>query len=122
MSSTCSANSEPWGLNLLRGAASAGDRLLVGPYYESHGQARRAPLVCSKRRATASSSGLCGMAGSLHSGKDFASLGPIGSDSKIDLTARLTGQVTVSVGPRIQRDEMTGRISRSIMFQIALKT
>ena len=42
--------------------------------------------------------------------------------AKIDLTARLTSQVTVSLGPRIQRDELTGRISRSVVFQIALKT
>ena len=30
---------------------------------------------------------------------------------KLDLTARLTSQVTVGVGPRIQRDELTGRVA-----------
>ena len=42
--------------------------------------------------------------------------------SKIELAARLTRQVTVSAGPRIQRDELTGRISRSVVLQVALKT
>jgi hypothetical protein len=42
--------------------------------------------------------------------------------AKIEMAARLTSQVTISAGPRIQRDELTGRISRSVVFQIALKT
>jgi hypothetical protein len=42
--------------------------------------------------------------------------------AKIELAARLTSQVTISAGPRIQRDELTGRISKSIVFQVALKT
>ena len=42
--------------------------------------------------------------------------------AKIDLTARLTAQVTIGVGPRIQHDELTGRTSRSVVFQVALKT
>jgi hypothetical protein len=41
---------------------------------------------------------------------------------KLDLTARLSEQVTISVGPRLQQDQRTGRYSRSIVFQIALKT
>jgi hypothetical protein len=41
---------------------------------------------------------------------------------KLDIAARLTSQITVSAGPRIQRDNLTGRISRSIVFQIAAKT
>jgi len=41
---------------------------------------------------------------------------------KLELAARLTSQVTISAGPRLQRDELTGRISRSVVFQIALKT
>ena len=42
--------------------------------------------------------------------------------ARLDLAARLTSQVTISAGPRIQKDELTGRISRSVIFQIALKT
>jgi hypothetical protein len=42
--------------------------------------------------------------------------------AKIELAARLTTQVTISAGPRIQRDKLTGRISKSVVFQIALKT
>ncbi len=42
--------------------------------------------------------------------------------AKIELSARLSSQVTISAGPRIQRDELTGRISRSVVFQVAIKT
>ncbi len=42
--------------------------------------------------------------------------------AKIELAARLSSQVSISAGPRIQRDEVTGRIARSIVFQIAIKT
>jgi hypothetical protein len=42
--------------------------------------------------------------------------------AKIEIAARLTSQLTVSVGPRIQRDEITGRTTRSVVFQLALKT
>jgi hypothetical protein len=42
--------------------------------------------------------------------------------AKFELSARLTPQATLSVGPRIQRDEVTGRVTRSIVFQLALKT
>lgn len=41
---------------------------------------------------------------------------------KLDLAARLSRQFTISAGPRIQRDEISGRISRSIVFQVAMKT
>jgi hypothetical protein len=41
---------------------------------------------------------------------------------RLDLAARLAPQVTISAGPRIQRDELTGRYSRSVVFQIAFKT
>lgn len=42
--------------------------------------------------------------------------------AKIELAARLTSQLTISAGPRIQRDELTDRIAKSVVFQIALKT
>jgi hypothetical protein len=41
---------------------------------------------------------------------------------RLDLAARFTSQVTVSAGPRIQKDEVTGRIYRSVVLQVALKT
>jgi hypothetical protein len=41
---------------------------------------------------------------------------------KLELSARLSSQITVTAGPRIQRDEITGRIARSAVFQIAMKT
>jgi len=41
---------------------------------------------------------------------------------KLDVSARLSGQVTLGIGPRIQRDELTGRITRSVIFQLAVKT
>ncbi|MDQ2949124.1 MAG: hypothetical protein M3Y27_24830 [Acidobacteriota bacterium] len=42
--------------------------------------------------------------------------------AKLELSARLTPQVTISAGPRIQHDTVTGRTSKSIVFQVALKT
>jgi hypothetical protein len=42
--------------------------------------------------------------------------------AKVELAARLSSQVTVTAGPRIQRDEVSGRIARSVVFQLALKT
>ena len=41
---------------------------------------------------------------------------------RIDIAARLRSQVTLSAGPRIQRDVLTGRISRSLVIQMAVKT
>jgi hypothetical protein len=41
---------------------------------------------------------------------------------RLDLAARLSSQVTLSVGPRLQRDEINGRMTRAIVFQVALKT
>ncbi len=42
--------------------------------------------------------------------------------AKVELAARLTPQVSVSVGPRIQRDEGTGRIAKSVLFQVTVKS
>ena len=42
--------------------------------------------------------------------------------ARLDLAARLSGQFTISAGPRIQKDELTGRISRSVLFQVTFKT
>jgi hypothetical protein len=42
--------------------------------------------------------------------------------AKIELSARLSSHITISAGPRIQRDRITGRTARSVVFQMALKT
>ncbi|HLK62841.1 MAG TPA: hypothetical protein VKU19_05355 [Bryobacteraceae bacterium] len=42
--------------------------------------------------------------------------------AKFELAARLTSQATVSIGPRIQWDPISGRITRSVVFQLAVKT
>ena len=42
--------------------------------------------------------------------------------AKIELSARVNGQLTISAGPRLQRDELTGRYAKSVVFQIAMKT
>ncbi len=41
---------------------------------------------------------------------------------RLDLTGRVASQFTISAGPRIQKDQLTGRISKSVVIQIALKT
>jgi hypothetical protein len=41
---------------------------------------------------------------------------------KFELAARLTPQVSVSAGPRLQHDEVTGRNTKSVVFQVTLKT
>jgi len=41
---------------------------------------------------------------------------------KLELAARLTPQLTLSAGPRIQKDSITGRVSKSVVFQVAIKT
>lgn len=41
---------------------------------------------------------------------------------RLDIAARLRSQLTISAGPRIQRDEITGRISKAIIVQLAVKT
>jgi hypothetical protein len=42
--------------------------------------------------------------------------------ARLDLAVRLTSQITISAGPRIQHDRLTGQLARSVLFQIALKT
>lgn len=41
---------------------------------------------------------------------------------KLELSARLSPQVTVIAGPRIQKDEVSGRRAVSIVVQVAVKT
>jgi hypothetical protein len=42
--------------------------------------------------------------------------------AKLELTARLAPQATVGVSSRVQRDQITGRVSTLITLQVALKT
>jgi hypothetical protein len=41
---------------------------------------------------------------------------------KLEVSSRLTSQATVVVGARVERDGPTGRLSRSLSIQLALKT
>jgi hypothetical protein len=41
---------------------------------------------------------------------------------KLDLTARLASQATLSVSGRVQRNQITGQLTTSVTFQAALKT
>jgi hypothetical protein len=41
---------------------------------------------------------------------------------RVELTARLTAAATLGVAARVQRDELTRRVSRSLTVQVALKT
>ncbi|MEO8129027.1 MAG: hypothetical protein ABJF23_16875 [Bryobacteraceae bacterium] len=41
--------------------------------------------------------------------------------AKLEVSARVSSYLTVSIGPRLQRDQLTGRMSRSIVFQVAMK-
>ncbi|HTS25923.1 MAG TPA: hypothetical protein VMH81_08605 [Bryobacteraceae bacterium] len=42
--------------------------------------------------------------------------------AKFELAARISSQASISIGPRIQWDPSTGRITRSVVFQLAMKT
>lgn len=42
--------------------------------------------------------------------------------AKVELAMRLSSLVTLSAGPRIQKDDLSGRLTRSVVFQVAVKT
>jgi hypothetical protein len=42
--------------------------------------------------------------------------------ARLELSARFTPQVTVTAGPRLQKDAVTGRVTTAVIFQVALKT
>ncbi|MDQ6700266.1 MAG: hypothetical protein M3Z36_08775 [Acidobacteriota bacterium] len=129
------------GMNLLRGTAAAGDRTLIGPYarlgFGKWGILAEHDITDRTLKT-----------GSLASFRQSASYGQLFwaarewlvpslvverlrvdrpyqerlNAIKLDLSARLSRQLTISAGPRIQRDELSGRTSRSIVFQLAMKT
>jgi len=42
--------------------------------------------------------------------------------TKFDLAARISSQATISVGPKLQWDPISGRLTKSILFTLAVKT
>ena len=129
------------GMNMLRGTATNEDRLLVGPYlrlgFSKWGILGEHDITSRTVRSTPPTSfGQTTSYGQLFwAAREWLVPSLIverlrvdrpfqerSDAAKIELSARLTPQVTISAGPRIQRDELTGRISRSIVFQISVKT
>lgn len=129
------------GVNLLHGTSAMGDRNLLGPYVRL-GFGKWGILgehdVTGRTLKT-------GTLGSFRQNTTYGQLfwaarewlvpslivervevgGPFREQlnaAKIELAARLTSQVTITAGPRIQRDQLTGRISRSVVFQLAVKS
>lgn len=129
------------GLNFLRGSAANEDRTMIGPYARL-GFGRWGILAEHDiTRRTLSSVGSTPFGQSTSYGQLFWAtrewLVPsliverLRVDdpykerldaAKIELAARLTPQVSVSAGPRIQRDEGTARITKSVVFQVTVKT
>jgi hypothetical protein len=129
------------GVNLLRGSAALGNRTMIGPYAR-FGFGRWGFLaehdITDRTLKT----------GSYSSFRQTATYGQLFwaarewlvpsliverlrvdrpyreslDAAKAEIAVRFTSQATVTAGPRIQRDELTGRIARSIVFQLALKT
>ncbi len=129
------------GVNMLRGAATLGDRTLIGPYarlgFGRWGILAEHDMTDRSLKTDASTSfWQTASYGQLFwAAREWLVPSLIVERltvdkpyqerlyaAKIELAARLTSQVTISAGPRIQRDELTGRISRSVVFQIAFKT
>jgi hypothetical protein len=44
------------------------------------------------------------------------------TSARLEVTARLASQITVGVGARLERNHLTGQLSRSVVVQSALKT
>jgi hypothetical protein len=131
-----------FGANLLRGVASREDRLLIGPYarlgFGQWGILAEHDITDRTLKNTPN-------AGSFLQSATYGQLFWAAREwlvpslilerlrvenpyearldaAKIELSARLTSQLTISAGPRIQRDEITGRIAKSLVFQLTLKT
>ncbi len=122
------------GVNLLRGSAVAGERSLIGPYarlgFGKWGILAEHDITDRTLKT-----------GALTSFRQTASYGQLYwaarewlvpslvverlrvdrpyqerlNAVKLDLSARLSRQFTITAGPRIQRDELSGRISRPIV-------
>lgn len=129
------------GVNLLRGTATNGDRTVIGPYtrlgfgkwgilaeHDVTDRTLKTGTLASFRQ-TATYGQLFWAAREwlvpsliverLRVGRPYLErLDAV----KLDLTARISSQLTIGVGPRIQRDPISGRVTRSVVFQLALKT
>jgi hypothetical protein len=129
------------GVNLLRGTAGAADRVLVGPYtrlgfgkwgilaeHDITNRTLKTGTLASFLQSTSYGQLFWAVrewfvpsliAERLRVAKPYQErLDAL----KLEFAARISGQLTISVGPRLQRDLATGRLSKSIVFQVALKT
>jgi hypothetical protein len=129
------------GMNFLHGFAAVGDRTLIGPYMRL-GFGKWGILAehdITNRRLNF---------GTVRSPRQNASYGQVfwavrewlvpsliverlqvtGPKQehldalRLDIAARLCSQLTISAGPRIQRDAITGAFSKAIIVQLAVKT
>jgi hypothetical protein len=129
------------GMSLLRGAAHDGDRRLIGGYARlgfgrwgvlaEHDSTERTPkasaLGAFRQDAT--------YAHVFWAMREWLVASAIGERlrvqapfeqrlhaGKLEIAARLASQATLSVGARLERDQLTGRVSKSLLLQAALKT
>ena len=129
------------GVNLLRGVAASGDRTLVGPYtrlgfgkwgilaehYITERRYRAGAPVSFQQQATYGQLFWAPREWLVTSliGERLSVQRPFLEErngGRIEVTARLASQVTIGVSARLQQDAQTGRFSRSLVLQLALKT
>jgi len=129
------------GATVLKGTAPAGDRRMLGAYVRlGFG---RWGVLAEHNRTERTREALAGTSvmqdasyGQLFwAAREWLVLSAIGERlhvdqpfeekalaGKLDLTARLAPQATIGVNARVQRDQITGRLSTSVMLQAAFKT
>ena len=129
------------GVSLLRGSAVNGDRRMSGLYtrlgfgkwgilaeHDITGRARHLPEPAAFRQDTTYGQVFwairewlvaSGFTERLHVQRPFEEHLVAG---KAEVVARLASQATVGVGVRIQRDVITGRLSKALVIQAAFKT
>jgi hypothetical protein len=129
------------GVNLLHGSAALSDRTLIGPYvrfgfgrwgflaeHDITGRAVKTGSVSSFRQSASYGQLFWAtrewlvpslIIERLNAGRPYRE---ILDAAKVEVAVRLSSQATVTAGTRIQRDEISGRVARSVVFQVALKT
>ena len=129
------------GVTFLRGTAAHGDRQMVGAYarlgfgkwgilaeHDVTDRTRKAPDPVTFRQnasygqifwATREWLVASLIGERLHVGAPFAQHLVAG---RLEVAARLTNQATIVANTRVERDMATGRLSKSVGFQVALKT
>jgi hypothetical protein len=129
------------GINLVRGVASSGDRLMVGPYarlgfgrwgilaeHDITSRSTKTETPISFRQAASYGQLFWAAREWLVPSLIFERLRidrPYQENLravKVEVSARISPQFTVSVGPRLQHDQLTGRTTKSVVFQVAMKT